>query len=95
MGLFKGKKGIVATPRAVQGKEVIRKRGTPIRATVTDVICKRNGFIVMAVYEDRWLGSQRIYASDLLQQQPCVHIGGEVVVYVDDVDSDGKYFLDC
>lgn len=95
MGLFRKSKGLSATSRSAQGREVIRKKGTPIRAVVTDVICKRNGFIVMAVYEDRWLGTQRLYKSDLLQEQPCVHIGGEVVVYVDDTNENGNYFLDC
>lgn len=81
--------------QAMTKGEEIKKRGTPIRATVTDVVCKRNGFIVMAIWEDRWLGTQYSYTSELLTQQPCVHIGGEVIVYVDDVSANGDYYVDC
>lgn len=73
----------------------IRERGTPTRAVVTDVICKRNGWVVMAVYEDRWLGTQNTYKSDLLTQKPCVYVGGEVIVYVDEASASGNYFVDC
>lgn len=41
------------------------------------------------------LGTQHSYKSNLLKEVPCVHIGGEVIVYVDDVDADGDYYVDC
>lgn len=92
MGLFRGRHDI---KNKTVTKESIKTTGTAIRATVTDVIIKRNGYIVMAIYEDRWLGTQYSYKSELLTQQPCVHIGGEVVVYVDNINSNGSYFVDC
>lgn len=95
MGLFRRKASISNVSRQVETNEDIKARGTPIRAVVSDVIVKRNGYIVVAIYEDRWIGTQHSYRSELLREQPCVHIGGEVIVYVDDVDADGSYFVDC
>jgi deoxycytidylate deaminase len=92
MGLFSGRRAVKS--RTVT-KDDIKQIGTAMRATVTDVIIKRNGYIVMAIYEDRELGTQRSYKSELLTQQPCVHIGGEVIVYVDNISSNGSYFVDC
>ena len=95
MGIFRHKASIAAVSRAVEKSEDIKKRGTMVRAQVVDVIVKRNGYIVLAIYEDRWLGTQYSYKSELLTQQPAVHIGGEVIVYVDDVDANGRYYVDC
>lgn len=50
---------------------------------------------MVAVWEDRWLGTQYTYRSELLKTQPCVHIGGECIVYVDDINTNGRYFVDC
>lgn len=95
MGLFRRKSNVYAASRSVNTGEEIRARGTPMRAVVSDVIVKRNGYIVVAIYEDRELGTQHSYKSNLLKEVPCVHIGGEVIVYVDDVDADGDYYVDC
>lgn len=72
----------------------IKRIGTPFRAIVTDIIVKRNGFIVTALYEDKWLGTQSNYRSRLLATMPTVRVGGEVMVYVDDRVK-GRYCLDC
>ena len=88
MGLFRRKSNVYAASRSVNTDEEIRARGTPMRAVVSDVIVKRNGYIVVAIYEHS-------YKSNLLKEVPCVHIGGEVIVYVDDVDADGDYYVDC
>ena len=73
----------------------IRQIGTPTRATVTDIINKRNGWVVVAIYEDRWIGTQNVYTSKVLKQKPEVYIGGEVMVYVDDTSCTGDYLVDC
>lgn len=95
MGLFRRKSNVYAASRSVNTDEEIRARGTQMRAVVSDVIVKRNGYIVVAIHEDRELGTQHSYKSNLLKEVPCVHIGGEVIVYVDDVDADGDYYVDC
>lgn len=95
MALFGGRNKARKVSKEEETKEAIKTTGTPIRATVTDVIVKRNGFIVVAIWEDRWLGTQYTYRSELLTTQPCVHIGGECVVYVDDINTNGRYFVDC
>lgn len=93
MGLFRHRQ---ANPdNKKQEDDELKKIGTPIRAVVTDVICKRNGYIVVALYEDRWLGTQYSYTSALLKEAPCVHVGGEVIVYVSDLDMDGRYYVQC
>ena len=94
MGLFR-RKTTVTKSAGNTHVEDIKRKGTMIHAVVTDVIVKRNGYIVMAVYEDRWLGTQTPYTSELLTQKPVVHIGGEVIVYVDDVGAKGDYYVDC
>lgn len=96
MALWGGRKSLkTKVDKEAATREAIKTTGTAIRAIVTDVIVKRNGYIVVAIWEDRWLGTQYTYRSDLLEQQPCVHIGGEVVVYVDDINTNGRYFVDC
>ena len=78
-----------------QKDEYIRQIGTPTRATGTDIINKRNGWVVIAIYEDRWIGTQSVYTSKVLKQKPEVYIGGEVMVYVDDTSCKGDYLIDC
>lgn len=73
----------------------IRAKGTPIRAVVTNVSVTRSGYIVMAVWEDSWLGTQHVYKSDVLKQQPLAYIGGEVIVYVDETNATGDYYVAC
>ena len=92
LGLFKKQASAID---ARSSKERIREIGTPTRAVVTDVINKRNGWVVIAVYEDRWIGTQNVYTSEVLKEKPCVYVGGEVIVYVDDASGDGSYFVDC
>lgn len=91
-GLFKKQ---AAAQEDKSKEEKIRAIGTPTRAVVTDVINKRNGWVVIAVYEDRWIGTQNVYTSKVLTQKPCVYVGGEVIVYVDDASGSGDYFVDC
>lgn len=91
MGLFRGPKKVTRE----DNNKRIKKTGTPVRATVTDVIVKRNGYIVVALYKDRWLGTQYSYTSQLLKETPCVSIGGEVMVYVDDLAAEGEYYVEC
>ena len=95
MALWGGRNKIKTSNKENETREAIKTTGTPIRATVTDVIVKRKGYIVVAVWEDRWLGTQYTYRSELLKTQPCVHIGGECIVYVDDINTNGRYFVDC
>lgn len=96
MGLWSGRKSVRSkADKAEEEVAAIKTTGTPIRAVVTDVIVKRNGYIVVAIWEDRWLNTQYTYRSKLLTTMPCVHIGGEVVVYVDNINTNGNYFVDC
>ncbi len=73
----------------------LREYGTPTPSIVTDIIKKRTGWIVMAICEDRWLGTQTSYRSGLLKVKPSVYVGGEVIVYVDDASANGDYYVDC
>lgn len=73
----------------------LREYGTPTPSIVTDIITKRTGWIVMAICEDRWLGTQTTYRSGLLKLKPKCYVGGEVIVYVDDASANGDYYVDC
>ena len=91
-GLFNKER--ISTQPDVRSYERIMAVGTPTRATVTDVLRKRTGWVVVAVYEDRWLGTQEMYTSRILTQKPDAFVGGEVTVYVDDASGTGDYYMD-
>lgn len=95
MALFRGKKKGIPQEEKIDYSEKIKRTGTMLRAVVTDVCVKRNGYVVSAIYEDRWLGTQYKYTSNVLTEMPRVYIGGEVTVYVDNINSDGLYYVDC
>lgn len=93
MGLFMRSKLFVEPQRKTVDE--LKKLGTPIWAVVSNIVSKRNGYLVTAIHEDDWLGTRETYVSDVKPRRPDIGIGGEVRVFIDDFGASGCYYVEC
>ena len=74
--------------------ESLRQKGTRISAIVLDVVKHKHGYIVTCSPPEGTPYSERVFKSDVIHSVPKIGIGGEIDVFVDEVDADGEYSVE-
>lgn len=70
------------------------RRGTPVFALILDVVKTKQGYVVVCSPKTGSPYSEKVFKSKPIREIPKVRIGGEVIVYVDEIDCDGEYYVD-
>lgn len=75
------------------GHDALIQKGTCIDASVTKIEKTRKGWkvTVVATNDDFYRGKE---FTELFQREPECRLGGEVGLYIDDVDADGEFAID-
>ena len=75
------------------GPDTLKIEGTPISANVLSIKQTRKGFAVKASpVSGAYVNS--VFVAEVSHISPNVRVGSDVIVYVDEKDADGDYYME-
>lgn len=73
--------------------EEIMERGSKLEARVTKIKKTLRGYVVTCIVERDELWEGREFVSPPYKEEPRVDVGSLVDLFIDDVDTDGEFFI--